>query len=106
VFYLKKIKINLESNRVTEGSYSHIFDTSRVLEANFSDQIVQMEIGSAPDKNKLDGLFWKIGKKYILKGDHEGEDLLYGTLYFLFKKKKKVLWIIQMLRTLHLFFYV
>lgn len=86
----KKIKINLGADQKNRRVVQHVNDSTRVIHALYSDQVVHMEIGSAPAKNRLKGLFWKIGKRYILDGDHEGEDHIYGAIGYVFNKNKKL----------------
>jgi len=87
----KQLEVNLGTEQRNRRTVQHIKDTIRVLETNYTDQLVKLEVSSANQKNKANGIFWRIGKNYILTGDHAGEDLIYGTLSYVFKEKKKLL---------------
>lgn len=87
----KKIKIDAGVQQKNRRLVQYNFDSLRVLDSSFSDQIVNIEIGSNANKNKSKGFFWSIGKRYVLKGTHEGDDFIFGDFKFIFKNGQKIL---------------
>jgi hypothetical protein len=85
----KKVKINLGLDSKNLRLVQYNADSSRGLIANISDQIIKMESGST--SNKSTGFFWSLGKHYIVKGQHEGDDCIFAALGFVFDKQKKLL---------------
>jgi len=87
---LKRIKIELGLDQKNLRFVQYNADSSRGMNAHFSDQIVKMGIGNAARKEKSKGLFWSIGKHYIVKGNHQGDDYVFGALGWIFNRNKKL----------------
>ncbi len=76
------------THRNTTRLIQYNADSSRILDTNFLNQLLNLEIGSVVNRERDNWLSWKLSRRYIYGGSQAGDEFNFAYLGYTFKKNK------------------